>query len=166
MRSRIKVGVGVTAATIALASTAMGVGVSGASATARPRVMTAGVISLREGKWGNVLADRSHFTLYLLTDEAGLQFHCTSGNGCWDVWHPLLLTKGTKISKGTGIRGHVGAVSVSSTDDQVYFNDYPVYAYVGDSGPAQQHGEGIVSYGGTWYMLNPAATTAGSTAVK
>jgi predicted lipoprotein with Yx(FWY)xxD motif len=167
MKSRVKLGMGLAAATVSLASVAMGVGASSASAAAgRPKVLTAGVISLKEGKWGNVLADRGHFTLYLLSNESGLHFHCTKANGCWSFWKPLLITKGTKISKGSGVAGHVGAVSINSTEDQVYFNSYPVYTFVGDSGPAQQNGEGLKSYGGTWYMLNPKATTASSTPVK
>jgi hypothetical protein len=29
-----------------------------------------------------------------------------------------------------------------------------MYEYSGDSGPGQSNGQGIKSYGGTWYVLN------------
>jgi hypothetical protein len=31
-----------------------------------------------------------------------------------------------------------------------------MYEYTGDSGSGQANGEGIKSFGGTWYVLNPS----------
>jgi predicted lipoprotein with Yx(FWY)xxD motif len=155
------------AAALAAVSAVPSASAAPARPAARPHVITAGVISLNEGtKWGNVLANRSKHTLYLLTSEVGFHITCTKANGCWSVWAPLLLTKGTKVSIGTGVKGQIRVFSVNSTEDQVAFNSYPVYTYLGDSGPAQQHGEGLSSFGGTWYMLRATATTAATTPVK
>jgi predicted lipoprotein with Yx(FWY)xxD motif len=137
-----------------------------ASATGGPRVLTAGVISIKVGKYGAVLGNRSSHTLYLLSIESGTHIHCTVSSGCTSLWPPLLITKGTKISVGTGVKGKVGTVSRSATTAQVTYNGYPVYTYSGDSGPKQSNGEKIFAFGGTWYMLSPAATTAAKTPVK
>jgi hypothetical protein len=47
---------------------------------------------------------------------------------------------------------------MKASDGQTYptYNGWLMYEYVGDSGPGQGHGQGIQSFGGTWYALNPA----------
>ena len=129
-----------------------------------PNVRTAGLISITVTKYGSVLADRSRFTLYLLSTEAGTKLHCKS-SACLATWPPLLITKGQKISIGSGVKGKVGTVARSSTTLQVTFSGYPVYTFAGDTGPAQTKGEGLVQFGGAWYMLHPAATSPGTTPV-
>ena len=104
---------------------------------------------------------------FLLATEKGGHLHCTASNGgCPSIWPPLLVSKGSKIGVGKGVKGKIGEVSRSKTLDQVTFNSYPVYSYTGDSGPAQQNGEGITSFGGTWYMVRATSTTAANTPVK
>ena len=54
-------------------------------------------------------------------------------------------------------------------DGETYptYNGWLMYEYTGDSGPAQGHGEGIQSFGGTWYALspsgNPVTSSGGAT---
>ena len=36
----------------------------------------------------------------------------------------------------------------------------PLYTYSGDSSKGQTHGEGIKSFGGTWYAVTPAGQPA------
>jgi len=156
-----------------IAAATLSIGAAGATSApavtgrppAHPKVLTAGVVAITVSKYGSVLADRGHFTLYLLTTEVGTKLHCTSA-ACLATWPPLLITKGQKVSVGAAVKGKVGTVVRSSTTLQVTFNGYPVYLYAGDTGPAQTHGEGLVEFGGTWYMLRPSATTAATTAVK
>ena len=160
-----------------LATAASLVGGSAASAGTRPApakfqlapahaqtVLTAGLISENVTKYGAVLADRNGRTLYLLDTEAGAKLHCTS-KSCLAYWPPLVYTKGQKVTTGMGVKGKVGFVARSKTTLQVTFNGYPVYLFVGDSGTARSNGEGVRSFGGTWYMLHPAATSASHTPV-
>jgi hypothetical protein len=42
------------------------------------------------------------------------------------------------------------------SDTYPTYNGWLMYEYVGDSAPGQANGEGIHSFGGTWYALNPA----------
>jgi hypothetical protein len=41
-------------------------------------------------------------------------------------------------------------------DGETYptYNGYLVYEYVGDSGRGEANGQGIKSFGGTWYVLD------------
>ena len=48
---------------------------------------------------------------------------------------------------------------------QVTYNGYRLYTYAGDNGPRQTNGEGIVSFGGTWYLVRATATRPATTAV-
>jgi len=125
---------------------------------------TAGVITIKVKTYGSVLADPAGDTLYLLSTERGGHLHCKGA--CLDYWPPLLVSKGTRVGVGTGVRGKVGTVSRSAALAQVTFNGYPVYGYVGDSGRAEAHGEKLKAFGGTWYMLRPSAKTPPETPVK
>jgi predicted lipoprotein with Yx(FWY)xxD motif len=128
------------------------------------RTLTAGLKPIKVKKYGSVLADRGGFTLYLLTTEAGGKLHCKGQ--CLLYWPPLLVSKGQKVGVGKGVKGKVGTIARSSTTRQVTFNGYPVYTYVGDNAKAQTNGEGLVAFGGTWYMLRPASKKASTTPVK
>ena len=46
------------------------------------------------------------------------------------------------------------------SDGETYptYNGWLMYEYSGDSGPDQAEGEGVSSYGGTWYVLSPSGT--------
>jgi predicted lipoprotein with Yx(FWY)xxD motif len=166
MRLRSRIALSVAAVGVAAGSLVVGFS-QGASASPRstPRVLTAGVISLPEGTFGNVLAKRNKFTLYLLTDEVGVHYHCTNANGCFKFWKPLLVTKGQTVSIGSGVKGKVTLAARSATTEQVVFNSYPVYTFVGDSGPAEHNGEGLNTPWGLWYMLRATALTPAGTPV-
>ncbi len=42
------------------------------------------------------------------------------------------------------------------SDGETYptYNGYLLYEYTGDSAPGQTNGQGLQSFGGTWYVLN------------
>jgi hypothetical protein len=50
--------------------------------------------------------------------------------------------------------------AMKSSDGETYptYNGYLMYEYASDTGPGQSNGEGIQSYGGTWYAISPAGT--------
>jgi len=112
-----------------------------------------------------VLVDSSHRTLYLLSNEKSAHLHCTGT--CLTYWPPVLVSKAvTKLSLGPGVKGKIGFVARTRSMKQVTFNSYPLYRFSGDAGAGKTNGEGLASYGGTWYALKAAATTADATPVK
>lgn len=120
--------------------------------------------STTAGSYADVLATSSGRSLYLLSVEVGATIKC--GAGCTSTWIPLEVTSTTTtIALGAGVKGTIGFVKRSSTKDQVTVNSYPVYTYIGDSGPGQSNGEDVAADGGTWYLLHAGATTAGTTSV-
>ena len=105
---------------------------------------------------GTILVDGQGKTLYLLTSEKGGKVTCTPSNGCTKFWPEITLPKGTTAATaGTGVQSSLlGTVKDASGNLEVTYNGWPVYTFVGDSGPGAAHGQGQVSFGGTWYVLN------------
>jgi len=67
---------------------------------------------------------------------------------------------------GPGVKGRIGFIARSKSMRQVTFNSYPLYRFAGDAGPATAKGEGLVSYGGTWYAIAARSRTPDATPVK
>jgi predicted lipoprotein with Yx(FWY)xxD motif len=109
-----------------------------------------------------ILASAKHHAFYLLSNESGAKIHCRTH--CLSIWPPLLVkTSVTSVSVGVGVGGKIGFVKRSSTMKQVTFNGYPIYFFTGDSGPNQVNGQGIVSDGGTWYLVRASAKSPATT---
>jgi predicted lipoprotein with Yx(FWY)xxD motif len=114
--------------------------------------------------YSDVLANSNAYSLYLLSTEKGGTLNCTGT--CTSTWLPLEVTSNMKpVSIGPGVDGTIGFVSRGASLYQVTFNSYPVYRYTGDTGATESTGEGVVQFGGTWYLLNATATTAAATPV-
>jgi predicted lipoprotein with Yx(FWY)xxD motif len=109
---------------------------------------------------GTVLVNGAGRTLYLLTSEKGGKLTCTDDNGCTKVWPDTELPSGvTQAIAGSGIQSSLlGTVKSASGSLYVSYAGWPLYEYSGDPGAGTANGEGIVSFGGTWYTLTPAGT--------
>jgi predicted lipoprotein with Yx(FWY)xxD motif len=116
------------------------------------------------GKYGEVLTDSAGYSLYALSTESKGKLHCTSSS-CLGNWPPLLVAKTAMITAGSGVKGKISHVTRGSKW-QVTYNGWPVYTFIGDSGPGKSNGEKIFAFGGTWYLLHAAATTNSGTQVK
>lgn len=105
---------------------------------------------------GTVLVNGQGQTLYLLTSEKGGKVTCTASNGCTKFWPEITIPKGATAAKaGSGVESSLlGSVKDASGNLEVTYNGWPVYTYVGDSGPGVAQGQGLTSFGGTWYVLN------------
>ena len=106
---------------------------------------------------GNVVVDGKGRTVYVLTSAGKQNVPCTDASGCTDVWPDLALPDGTSAATvGGGL--HASLLGTELADGETYptYNGYLLYEYSGDSGPGKARGEGLMSYGGTWYVLSPA----------
>jgi predicted lipoprotein with Yx(FWY)xxD motif len=131
-------------------------GSTGSAGTAATSTVTLSVKSVPGV--GTVLVNGQGQTLYLLNSEKGGKITCTVSNGCTKFWPEITLPKGTTAAKaGSGVRSSLlGSVKDASGNLEVTYNGWPVYTFVGDSGPGVAHGQGQTSFGGTWYVLNPS----------
>ena len=105
--------------------------------------------------YGTVLVDGKGRTLYMLTSEQGGKLTCTDDNGCTKYWPDTELPAGvTQATVGRGIHASLlGTIRNSAGNAYVDYGGWPLYTYSGDSAPGQAHGEGINSFGGTWYVI-------------
>jgi len=115
---------------------------------------------------GTVLVDGSGKTVYLLTKDGKTNVPCDDASGCTKVWPDLPLPDGTSAAQaGTGVQASLLSTKKLS-DGETYptYGGWLMYEFSGDSGPAQGHGQGIKSFGGTWYAITPAGApvTAGA----
>jgi predicted lipoprotein with Yx(FWY)xxD motif len=118
---------------------------------------------------GTVVVDGRGRTVYLLTSGGNKNVICDDPSGCTKVWPDLPLPDGTSAATaGTGIQAsQLSTMKLSDGETYPTYNGWLMYEYVGDSGPGQAHGQGIQSFGGTWYALTaagmPVAAPAAST---
>jgi predicted lipoprotein with Yx(FWY)xxD motif len=119
---------------------------------------------------GTVLIDGQGQTLYMLTSEKGGKITCTQANGCTQAWPETLLTNGATTAKaGSGVQSSLlGTIKDASGNLEVTYNHWPLYTFSGDSGPGVAKGQGLTSFGGTWYVLsgsgNPVTSSASGNA--
>lgn len=135
------------------ATTGSGVASSHKTVQASARFSTANVSGL-----GKVLVDGKGRTVYILTKDGKTNVPCNDASGCTAVWPDLPLKGGAMEAKaGTGLTSSLlGTKKLSDGETYPTYNGWLMYEYTGDSGPSQANGEGITSFGGTWYVLSPS----------
>ncbi len=128
-------------------------GVAGAKTSATPSTMFS---SAKVAGVGTVLVYGRGRTVYILTTGGHTNVPCTDSSGCTKVWPDLPLPSGTSVAKaGMGIKASLlGTKKLSDGNTYPTYNGWLMYEYSGDSGSGQTNGEGIKSFGGTWYVLS------------
>lgn len=117
---------------------------------------------------GTVLVNGDGRTLYILSSEQGGKLTCTDDNGCTKVWPDTELPSGVSSGvAGSGVDSSKLS-TVKSAGGKLYltYGGWPLYTYTGDSGTMQSHGQGITSFGGTWYALSTSGQPVTSPATS
>jgi predicted lipoprotein with Yx(FWY)xxD motif len=107
---------------------------------------------------GMVLVNGYGRTLYILSSEGGGHITCTAADGCTAAWPPVLVPAGKQGgTAGTGVTASLlGTATASDGTKYVTYNGWPLYTFNEDTGPGQDHGQGVTSFGGTWETINAA----------
>jgi predicted lipoprotein with Yx(FWY)xxD motif len=99
----------------------------------------------------NVLAAPNGRTLYRLKPETAHHVLCKSD--CLPFWPALTVkSKTTKVKLPDGVKGRIGYLKRGKRW-QVTLKGLPLYTYSGDSATGQASGQGIKTFGGTWFSL-------------
>lgn len=134
---------------------------SGSSANPATKFSVANVSGV-----GNVVVDGKGRTVYILTSGGKTNVPCNDASGCTKLWPDLPLPNGmSSATAGPGIKASLlGTMKLSDGETYPTYNGWLMYEYTGDPGPGQAKGEGIKSFGGTWYALNASGNpvTSGS----
>jgi predicted lipoprotein with Yx(FWY)xxD motif len=123
---------------------------SGAPGSATPTA-PGGVLGVATTSLGPVLVDGKGLTVYLLTaDSPG---HSTCSATCLQYWAPVT---GPAPASVKGITAALSVTKATSGTSMVTAAGWPLYTFVKDSAPGDVTGEGVKSFGGTWYAVSPS----------
>ena len=145
--------IAISAGAVAVAALAAGCSSSGTTASSPPASSSAPAattaLHAQSSKYGEILVDGSGHTLYLLTADTGAKSSCYSA--CAAVWPPDATT-GTPTDSGV-TASLVGTSARTDHTTQVTYQGHPLYTFAHDAQPGDVNGEGIASFGGTWYVV-------------
>lgn len=106
---------------------------------------------------GTVLVDSAGRTLYVFSRDKQAKVTCSST--CEKYW-PQFVAVGSVVA-GSGVKKSLlGEIKAPNGKEQVTYNRWPLYTYVGDTKAGVATGEGAVAYGGTWRAIHPSGTAA------
>ena len=135
----------------ALAAVLVTIGVTASAALASTKAST---VSLRTTNVGKALVAANGRTLYLFTADKGRKSACYGK--CASVWPPLIAAHPTV---GRGL--HASMLGTTKRRDgklQVTYGGHPLYLFAKDAKPGDVRGEGIVHFGGSWWLVSARGT--------
>ena len=94
-----------------------------------------------------VVTNAKGFTLYLFAPDTPTKSVCNGA--CASYWPPVLGAQ----KAGPGVTGKLGTIKRADGSTQATYDGHPLYLYIGDSGPDQNHGNNINLNGGFWYEV-------------
>jgi len=104
---------------------------------------------------GTVLVNGQGRTLYIFVPDNAKKVTCLAG--CLTVWPPLAISSGQKPQVSGGVKASlVSADPNPSGGEVVTYAGWPLYLYVADPSAGTDHGEGVNSSGGLWYVISPS----------
>ena len=149
------------AALVALAG--CGSGSSASSATASPSTSgttgggMATIAMTKNPQLGPILTDSKGNTVYVFAKDSKGMSNCNGS--CASVWPPV--TTSGKPTAGSGVlASKLGTTKRSDGSTQVTYGGRPLYTYTADSSPGDVTGNGINTYGGLWYAVQPNGSNA------
>ncbi len=109
-------------------------------------------VAAADSSMGQILVDGQGLSLYLLTADSADQSACT--DACTTAWPPLTTSGQAKAGSGAEA-SLLGTLTRPDGSTQVTYNGHPLYTFKGDHAAGDVTGQGIQSFGGTWYLLSP-----------
>lgn len=130
---------------------------SAASASPTSKATPASGVTIKTATvsgFGTVLVNSSGRTLYTLSSESGGKLTCTVANSCPQTWIEVDLPSGaTAATASSGAQSSLLGTETGASGTVVTYNGWPLYTFSGDKAASQANGEGLSSFGGTWYVL-------------
>jgi predicted lipoprotein with Yx(FWY)xxD motif len=112
---------------------------------------------------GRILVDAHGRTVYLFRKDKGTKSTCNGA--CAQAWPPVTVSG--KPTAGTGAKASlVGTTKRSDGKTQVTYHGHPLYRFQGDQARRDTNGQGLVAFGGAWFVVSPSGTQVSSHAAK
>ena len=100
--------------------------------------------------YGTALVTNSGKSLYLLSSDPSGRSSCSGA--CAKVWIPLAAS-GSPTGGGGADSSKLSTFKRKDGTTQVLYNKHALYTF---SSPGATSGQGVKSYGGTWYLVAPS----------
>ncbi|MDB5059203.1 MAG: hypothetical protein JWO59_2675 [Chloroflexi bacterium] len=101
---------------------------------------------------GKILKTSKGLTLYVFAADMPNKSACNPS--CAKFWPPYLVPKGTKpTAKMTGIPGTFGVAMRTDGTEQLTYDKAPLYTFVMDKDASDSYGQGVVAFGGFWWVV-------------
>jgi predicted lipoprotein with Yx(FWY)xxD motif len=125
-----------------------GAGSPGAASSVGAASASAGA-GLKSTKIGGVtvLTNSAGRTLYWFAPDTPTKSACNGS--CAVYWPPV---RGP-LSAAAGVPGQLSTIKRADGTTQETYDGHPLYTYVGDSGPGQEHGNNLNLNGGLWHVV-------------
>ena len=113
-----------------------------------------GAVGVATTSLGPVLVDSKGFTVYMLT--ADTKAHSTCSAQCLQYWPLVPAPAGSDMSPVQGVSAALATTKATSGALMLTAGGWPLYTFVKDMAPGQVVGEGVKTFGGTWYAVSPS----------
>lgn len=110
-----------------------------------------GVLGVATTSLGPVLVDSKGMTVYLLTADKPGQSSCDAQ--CLQFWPPVPAPAG-KVPSVAGVSAPLAVTKATSGASMLTAGGSPLYTFSMDKAPGDVNGQGIVNFGGTWYVVS------------
>jgi predicted lipoprotein with Yx(FWY)xxD motif len=146
----------VPAAARSAAQTTPASAAAGYTATSSSTTATAVLITSKQGKLGTILAvGPKQRTVYLFESDKGAGSSCNVA--CTQVWPPV-TSAGEPRSAGGAIAAHLGTITRPDGTKQVTYAGHPLYLFARDGDKSDAYGQGVNSFGASWYVISPSGS--------
>ena len=108
---------------------------------------------------GKVVVDGRGMTVYLLTSDKPGKSLCSAS--CLSVWPAVPAVAGK--AKPAGITAPIGSTADTSGKQMATVGGWPLYTFAQDQAPGDVNGQGIKSFGGTWWAVSPSGKAVTAT---
>jgi len=126
---------------------------SSASSSAAPRIKRSGaaVTTVEDAALGQPVLAVSGRVVYVHLSSTGTLAPCTGA--CLTIWPAVDASAVPSVSPAAS-GAHLGTTTQAGAVRVLTVNGRPVFYFSKDTGSSAS-GEGITSFGGTWYVLSP-----------
>jgi predicted lipoprotein with Yx(FWY)xxD motif len=97
-----------------------------------------------------VVTDSKGLTLYWFAPDTPTASHCSGS--CAVYWPPVIGSP----TADPGVTGKLGSIKRPDGSIQATYDGHPLYTYIDDTAPGQDHGNDIDLNGGYWYQMTVA----------
>jgi predicted lipoprotein with Yx(FWY)xxD motif len=127
----------------------LGGALAGAGGSSGGASATASGAGLRTASIGGttVLTNAAGRTLYSFAPDTSTKSVCNGS--CAQYWPPVL----GPLKAGAGVTGTLATITRADGSTQETYDGHPLYLYIGDSGPGQDHGNNLNLNGGLWHIV-------------